>query len=696
MNYRKNGLKIGEKRKNKYTSKRKFKKAKIITYDKIASFKHFSHKKFILKIKNYKQNTLKLNNWKGKFQVFFEGIGLLLFIISYYFYYLSLDKCLEGEDECTRKLNWIQLRLTQYIISVFLFIFLLALIFYKVISIFHLVHFIPTFICFYKYSHSIYFHDHGGYNLIGLFVALFLSLIFLIILKVFFAFMKKKYNYKIISIIFLLFFYNVLTDPINCNDWPKGLNNTYIENDMNKYGCQIRFPKKCQYKVFEYIQDLSAIYHISCSNKNKHALKNILKFSKSPYITKNTKKFGFPLTNNEEGQKDEKDSIVLNRYTRKNLLDMDKEIPKKFIKPEYIVDFSKDPSGELIINLNYNDTLSKERKKFEVNSSPYSDNILILFIDSVSRVNAIRKLKKTLLFFEQFISYKGGHNQKYPKENFHSFQFFKYHTFKYHTTGNFPKLFFGNDRKATNFVRITKYLKENGYITGHAADYCIKDGTRTKHNLTHDELYDHQLLLCDPNVMDMSSVIKRCLYGQINSYHLYEYGNQFWRKYKDNRKFLLIAVNDGHEGTLEVLKYTDDIIYNFLKSLYNDNSLKDTSIFLVSDHGCDLPSPYYIYQFYKHTSLLPMLFMIVNDRKNLDYNQQYFYIQENQQTFITAYDIYNTMSNLIYGNKYENIENKTDFHDTPKSPIGKSLFEKINAKERKPKNYKDMVRHICI
>jgi hypothetical protein len=111
MNYRKNGLKIGEKRKNKYTSKRKFKKAKIITYDKIASFKHFSHKKFILKIKNYKQNTLKLNNWKGKFQVFFEGIGLLLFIISYYFYYLSLDKCLEGEDECTRKLNWIQLRL---------------------------------------------------------------------------------------------------------------------------------------------------------------------------------------------------------------------------------------------------------------------------------------------------------------------------------------------------------------------------------------------------------------------------------------------------------------------------------------------------------------------------------------------------------------------------------------------------------
>ena len=122
---------------------------------------------------------------------------------------------------------------------------------------------------------------------------------------------------------------------------------------------------------------------------------------------------------------DGKDNFFLTNYTRLNLLDMDKQIPPEFPKPEYIVDFSKDPLGELIINLNFNETLSKERKKYEVNSTPYSDNILVLFMDSVSRVNAMRKLKKTLNFFEQFISYKGGHNQKYPKENFHSFQFFK-------------------------------------------------------------------------------------------------------------------------------------------------------------------------------------------------------------------------------------------------------------------------------
>ena len=624
-------------------------------------------------------------------------IGLLLFIVSYYFYYLSLEKCFDGIDVCCRKMDWIKLKLIQLIISVIIIIALWILIIYNVISRLHLFHFILTFISFYKYSHLTFFHDHGAFNLIGLFVVIFLSLLFLFILKLIFALFKNKYKYKFISIIILLFLYNAQTNPTNCDDWPKGLNNTYIENDINKYGCQIVFPKNCIYKIISYTQDLSLLSHTSCSNKNKNARKNILKFSKSPYINKNTTKFGFPLTNNDEGMKDGIDDNILKRYTRHNLIDMDNPIPPELPKPEYIVDFSRDPLGELIINLNYNLSLSDERKKLESNSNPYSANIIILFIDSVSRQNGIRKLKKTLAFFEQFISYKGGHNKKYPNENFHSFQFFKYHSFQSYTGGNVPKLYYGNElRKVKDYVRITRYLRQNGYVTSYASDYCGKENSRTMHDLSEDQLYDHQLLLCDPNAFGFNSYIKRCLYGNINTYHLYEYTNQFWRKYKNNRKFSLISVNDGHEGTLELIKYTDEVIYDFLNSLYNDNLLKDTSIFLLSDHGCGLPSVYYLYDFYHIELRLPMLFIIINDRKNVDYNRQYFNIHENQQTFITAYDIYNTISNLIYGDNYVNIENKNKNHDTPKSPKGKSLFEKINAKERKPKKYREMDTHICI
>ena len=78
-----------------------------------------------------------------------------------------------------------------------------------------------------------------------------------------------------------------------------------------------------------------------------------MEFSKSPNISENTTKFGFPLTNNEMGLIDGKDNFFLTNYTRLNLLDMDKQIPPEFPKPEYIVDFSKDPFGELIIKFKF-------------------------------------------------------------------------------------------------------------------------------------------------------------------------------------------------------------------------------------------------------------------------------------------------------------------------------------------------------
>ena len=66
--------------------------------------------------------------------------------------------------------------------------------------------------------------------------------------------------------------------------------------------------------------------------------------------------------------------------------------------------------------------------------------------------------------------------------------------------------------------------------------------------------------------------------------------------------------------------------------------------------------------------------------------------------FLTGYDIYNTIGNLIFGDKYKKIKIKTKYHDTAKSQYGKSLFDKINKKIRNPKLYRrigPMVENIC-
>ena len=381
--------------------------------------------KYQFKNKFRKKNETKYIEGKIIAKSIMNILSLMLFIIAYYFYYLSIEKCLIGENECSQKWNWIKLKVEQLIISTLIIFFLFALIIYKIISKLHLFHFICTFISFYYYSHSTLYRDHGGLNLIGLFGALFLSIALLFIIKIFFSIFKLKYKYKILTFISLLLFYNILIDPTNCDDWPKGLNNTYIENDKQKYGCQIKLPKKCVYKIIAFTQDINKITKNDCKNKKRNAREKILKFSKSRYIKKNTIKFGFPLTNIKEGRKDGVDELILLYYTSHNLIDMDAALPPKLSRPEYIVDFSKDPLGELILNINYNETLSIERKKLEKNSVPYSENVLVLYVDSISRTNSLRQLKKTLNFFEQFMSYKGKHNKKFPEENFHSFQFLK-------------------------------------------------------------------------------------------------------------------------------------------------------------------------------------------------------------------------------------------------------------------------------
>ena len=246
--------------------------------------------------------------------------------------------------------------------------------------------------------------------------------------------------------------------------------------------------------------------------------------------------------------------------------------------------------------------------------------------------------------------------------------------------------------------QLKKTLKFN--VTNYSNDNCLRDICTTNHNMKYEEIGDHELILCDPNRKYANLLVKRCLYNKLTTSYLYEYGNQFWRKYKNNRRFLILASNDGHEGTLEVLKYLDNTLFNFLNDLFKDNLLKDTTTFLLSDHGTGMPSPYYMNNFYQKERNLPMLYIICNDRKNISYNKQYQYIYKNQQTLITGYDIYNTIGNLLYGDNYENIKNKTDLKDSPKSKYGTSLLKEIKSKDRKPNNYNDKVNKmqsdICI
>ena len=112
---------------------------------------------------------MKYKNKNGTYSKLLNIISLVFFCLSYFLYYLSLEKCLLGVDVCGNKVKWILKKILQLssssIISSLLFLFIIS----NKISRLHIFHFSVIFFYFYNISHSYYFSDHGMFNFIGFF-----------------------------------------------------------------------------------------------------------------------------------------------------------------------------------------------------------------------------------------------------------------------------------------------------------------------------------------------------------------------------------------------------------------------------------------------------------------------------------------------------------------------------------------------
>ena len=86
------------------------------------------------------------------------------YLLSYYLYFLSLEKCKEGQYKCSQKINWIYKKLVQAIFSSIIMAILFELILLKLATKLHLIHVFIFLINIYIYSHGQYFFDHGFYN----------------------------------------------------------------------------------------------------------------------------------------------------------------------------------------------------------------------------------------------------------------------------------------------------------------------------------------------------------------------------------------------------------------------------------------------------------------------------------------------------------------------------------------------------
>ena len=76
----------------------------------------------------------------------FKYTASFVFIISYILYYLSLEKCFDGEELCGNNMKWIYKKLFELILSCELISLLIATIIFNYTSKFHLIHLIIIFL----------------------------------------------------------------------------------------------------------------------------------------------------------------------------------------------------------------------------------------------------------------------------------------------------------------------------------------------------------------------------------------------------------------------------------------------------------------------------------------------------------------------------------------------------------------------
>ena len=228
-------------------------------------------------------------------------------------------------------------------------------------------------------DHGESYQNHGLLNFEGLILLLLIGeIIILLILLILKNIYKKKYISIIIIFIFFLtilyLIYITYKDQYYCKNWSKGLNNTYINNDPSIYPCSINIPKKCLINIISPFLDFSYFFNIKCEKRNEKE-KYFLKEFSNLYNKSNIKRIGYPIT---IGDNDEIKGIppmysrTLLKFVKENLIDIDNNyLNKSNIKkvPEVIVDFRKNPFGELKIKINYNKDLSIKRKKLSDNNN---------------------------------------------------------------------------------------------------------------------------------------------------------------------------------------------------------------------------------------------------------------------------------------------------------------------------------------
>ena len=647
-----------------------------------AFFKKIISEENIIQKYNKQKNTI-----KSRIKTLLLGLFYCFYLTSIFFYIKSLEGCLKDDlveclvDDAIAKYVFagIKLLICCGIFSIVVLIQVLL----TLTKINYIIIIVPYIILFIHYK-GVDLKNHGTYNMIAFLVVVpILTGLFYSIYYMFYSFYKKKLIRATIILSIYSFFFIMYFYFSNCNKFYKGLGGVDLESNRTTDKCYMIRPNYCTMKYIDPFFDMSK-YKGDCNgrwNTKKRFMKHLDK------KFQNINHFYYPRVEYANPQITYTDKLF--RYVYEHIGGV-KENPAEAEKAEVFLDF-EDDKGKITINLKRNETLIKERQALAEKNDVKFDNVFVFFIDALSRNHLLKRMKKLTKTFENMLyskkvsnpGYGNNENSRYKK--FNSYQFIKYQNLKGATPFNMYPLFYGVPIFDKTGVSVTKYFKEKGFITASTVNSCYRDLYHMDTSIHEPINFDHENspMFCDTNLLDPdmiwayeqgeNAIFRKCLYGKDSHEYMFEYMSQFLEAYKHQRKYMRMSFEDGHEATMQVVKYLDEPLNNFLNLIIDKYSTNKTAIIFLSDHGGRLPGPYYVLfveEFIYEQELAGLFLLLPENNTKYDKN----IVLKNEKRFLSDYDVYHTLLDYINVDKSE----ITGF----RKQYGQSLLTEIDGMKR--------------
>ena len=289
----------------------------------------------------------------------------------------------------------------------------------------------------------------------------------------------------------------------SCQGWEKGIGGISIDNTNGE--CIVPTPSYCELTIRDGFMDM-AHHNEQCEKKKmkidtKQWPENLQKRS-------NVTKIGYPRP--EKWSNDIKTHEVLYKQAvYENIVDMNDPEVKKEVKDniEIIIDMTDEDFHKIEVDVKRNNTRAEELKiireqvlrqdEIDNNTQRVDHNVIVLYIDNISRAHFHRKMHEFNDWLEQFTEDKNAELE--------ATEFMRYHTVSKNTYKSNNAMYYGEsaDLNYNETTNVFHHFSENGYITGMFRDECDMSTALFEEDLERPHFYnwDHygSTITCDTN-----------------------------------------------------------------------------------------------------------------------------------------------------------------------------------------------------